>query len=115
MADTVLVSLIRPEGYEDVHPELIVQDAKIDPAFQPKVVKQPKKTATRLYMITPTVVQYGGGALLIEATTRKAAEKIADAHLKEKYKHGDLKRQGSADVIKLTGKTRLVEDLTWIE
>lgn len=34
----VYVKLIRPEGYEDVHPELLLQDAKIDPAFEPEIV-----------------------------------------------------------------------------
>lgn len=34
----VLVRLKRPEGYEDVHPELILQDAGINPAFEPELV-----------------------------------------------------------------------------
>jgi hypothetical protein len=33
----VLVRLKRPEGYEDVHPELILEDANINPAFEPEL------------------------------------------------------------------------------
>jgi hypothetical protein len=35
----VYIRLTRPEGYEDVHPELVLEDAKIDPAFQPEVIE----------------------------------------------------------------------------
>lgn len=37
-AGYVLVRLKRPEGYEDVHPELVLQDASINPAFEPELV-----------------------------------------------------------------------------
>ena len=37
-SESVLVRLKRPEGYEDVHPELILQDANINPAFEPELV-----------------------------------------------------------------------------
>ena len=34
----IYVRLSRPEGYENVHPDLVVEDAQIDPAFAPLVV-----------------------------------------------------------------------------
>lgn len=34
---TVLVRLHRPEGYEDVHPELVMEDAHIHPDFRPEL------------------------------------------------------------------------------
>lgn len=34
----VLIRLKRPEGYEDVHPELLLQDAHIHPDFEPEIV-----------------------------------------------------------------------------
>lgn len=34
----VYVRLKRPEGYEDVHPELVLADANINPAFEPELV-----------------------------------------------------------------------------
>ena len=34
---TILVRLHRPDGYEDVHPELILADANINPAFEPEL------------------------------------------------------------------------------
>ena len=34
----VYVRLKRPEGYEDVHPELLVADANIHSAFEPEIV-----------------------------------------------------------------------------
>jgi hypothetical protein len=34
----VLIRLKRPEGYEDVDPELILEDANINPAFEPELV-----------------------------------------------------------------------------
>lgn len=37
----VLVLLKRPEGYEDVHPELLVADAHIHPGFEPEIVARP--------------------------------------------------------------------------
>lgn len=36
--DYVLVRLKRPEGYEDVHDEYVLEDAGINPAFQPEIV-----------------------------------------------------------------------------
>ena len=42
----ILIRLHRPEGYHDVHPELILQDAKIDPAFQPELVEPPPECQT---------------------------------------------------------------------
>lgn len=43
MADLppVYIKLHRPEGYEDVHPDLVLQDAHVHPAFQPEVVAAP--------------------------------------------------------------------------
>ena len=35
--NTILIRLHRPEGYEDVHPELILEDAGIDKAFMPEI------------------------------------------------------------------------------
>lgn len=35
----ILIRLKRPEGYEDVHPELILQDARIHPAFEAEIVE----------------------------------------------------------------------------
>lgn len=37
----VLVRLHRPEGYEDVHPELVLADAGIHPAFRPELAAAP--------------------------------------------------------------------------
>ncbi|MDB5975192.1 MAG: hypothetical protein JWR07_1952 [Nevskia sp.] len=37
-SDCVIVKLKRPEGYEDVHPELVLIDANIHPAFEPELV-----------------------------------------------------------------------------
>jgi hypothetical protein len=37
-ASDVLVRLKRPEGYEDVHPQLVLEDAHIHPAFEAEVV-----------------------------------------------------------------------------
>ena len=34
--DVVLVALHRPDGYEDVHPGLLIEDAGINPAFRPE-------------------------------------------------------------------------------
>lgn len=35
---SVLVALKRPEGYEDVHPEILIDDAAAHPAFKPEHV-----------------------------------------------------------------------------
>lgn len=37
-AGAVLVALKRPEGYEDVHPEILIDDAAIHPTFEPEHV-----------------------------------------------------------------------------
>jgi hypothetical protein len=37
-AKYVFVRLTRPEGYEDVHPELVLDDANINPAFEAEIV-----------------------------------------------------------------------------
>jgi hypothetical protein len=37
-AKYVFVRLTRPEGYEDVHPELVLEDANINPAFKAEIV-----------------------------------------------------------------------------
>ena len=37
-AGAVLVVLQRPEGYEDVHPEIMIDDAAIHPTFAPEHV-----------------------------------------------------------------------------
>jgi hypothetical protein len=37
-SNAVYVKLTRPEGYEDVHPELVLADANIKPDFEPEVV-----------------------------------------------------------------------------
>ncbi len=39
---SILVRLHRPEGYEDVHPELVLEDANINPAFLPELATPPK-------------------------------------------------------------------------
>lgn len=51
----VYVRLKRPDGYEDVHPELLLEDAKINPAFEPEVVALPQaKAGYRLVPVEPT-------------------------------------------------------------
>jgi hypothetical protein len=37
----ILIRLKRPEGYENVHPELVMEDVGINPAFQPEIVAAP--------------------------------------------------------------------------
>jgi hypothetical protein len=37
MNDYVYIRLKRPEGYEDVHPELVMEDA-VKPSFEPELV-----------------------------------------------------------------------------
>lgn len=39
---SILVRLHRPEGYEDVQPELVLEDANINPAFLPELATPPK-------------------------------------------------------------------------
>jgi len=41
----VLVRLKRPEGYDDVHPELVLADANINPAFEPELAIAAKRRA----------------------------------------------------------------------
>jgi hypothetical protein len=36
--DEVLIALKRPEGYEDVHPEIVAEDAGIHVDFEGRVV-----------------------------------------------------------------------------
>ena len=36
--DAVIVALHRPDGYEDVHPDLLIEDAHIHPDFRPEDV-----------------------------------------------------------------------------
>ena len=44
----VYVRLKRPEGYEDVHPELLVADANIHSAFEPEIVaSQPEEAVAQ--------------------------------------------------------------------
>ena len=46
----VYVRLKRPEGYEDVHPELVLEDAKVDPAFEPEVIGPPSAAQVRRWL-----------------------------------------------------------------
>lgn len=43
MQPYVLVRLKRPEGYEDVHPELLLEDVGIHPVFEPELVQEDSK------------------------------------------------------------------------
>jgi hypothetical protein len=38
LPDEILVAIKRPEGYEDVAPELVAEDARIHPAFSWRVI-----------------------------------------------------------------------------
>lgn len=55
--DYVLVRLRRPEGYEDVHPDLILQDANINPAFEPELVAYSAEEKARAWDILCDVVR----------------------------------------------------------
>lgn len=37
---SILIRVYRPEGYEDVHPEILLDDLKIHPDFRAEVVAQ---------------------------------------------------------------------------
>ncbi|KRG69150.1 hypothetical protein [Pseudoxanthomonas dokdonensis] len=41
-SDSVLIRVYRPEGYDDVHPEILLDDLKIHPDFRPEIVIQPE-------------------------------------------------------------------------
>jgi hypothetical protein len=56
----VYIRLKRPEGYEDVHPELVMEDA-VKPAFEPEVVSYAVLRASILEEAERVCYDLGGG------------------------------------------------------
>lgn len=53
-SNEILVAISRPEGYEDVSPELVIEDFGIHPAFRWRVVESTAPDGMALVPIEPT-------------------------------------------------------------
>ena len=67
MSKYVYVRLTRPEGYEDIHPDLVIADAALNPAFEPEEWKagradlaQPSQVVDALRKIPTRIEPLGG-------------------------------------------------------
>jgi Lar family restriction alleviation protein len=88
----VLVRLKRPEGYEDVHPELVLEDAGINPAFEPEVVASPLPQEPReAEQVCAEAYQVVGSLLSdLGKFDTPEAEKILDNLSQAKLVHKDV-------------------------
>lgn len=41
-SEYITIRIKRPEGYEDVHPQIVLDDCGIPAAFEPELVEVPK-------------------------------------------------------------------------
>lgn len=85
--DYVLIRLYRPEGYEDVHPDLILQDANINPAFEPEIVdadvlRQAVEALEDLRQWTAAFAAAAGSHAIIMKSPRMAKANAAIASLR---------------------------------
>lgn len=79
----VYVRLKRPDGYEDVHPQLLIEDANINPAFEPEdVTAEIAALASKQAPAEPTETMYlvhaGGDAYQAEIVPES---RLDDAYL----------------------------------